>query len=235
MKPIRIFRHIECEGPGSLADVLDDAGVPYEIVAVDQNHPVPPQVNDVSGLVFMGGPMSVNDSLPWIEQECRLIRHAVKQNIPVLGHCLGGQLICKALGGEVGPNPVREIGWFPVRRIVGEAADNWLGDLPQEFIAFHWHGETFSIPPGAAHLLESELCPHQGFAIGATLALQCHVEMTAPMVREWADRYRDELVQPSSSVQSAQSMVEDVEKRANSLQQTARVLYRRWLEGVRRS
>lgn len=234
MKPVRIFRHIECEGPGAFADFLDESAVPYEIIAIDKDQPIPPSVGEVAGLVFMGGPMSVNDPLPWIDQECRLIREAVDQDIPVLGHCLGGQLICKALGGRVGPNPVKEIGWFPVRRLADDAANAWLGDLPETFLAFHWHGETFSIPAGATPILESEFCAHQGFVIGNTLALQCHVEMTAAMVTDWAERYRDELEPHSASVQSSAAMVEAIDQRAHTLQQAARVLYRHWLQGVRR-
>lgn len=232
MKPVRIFRHIECEGPGFLADILDELAVPYEIIAIDKNHPIPPSIADVSGLVFMGGPMSVNDPLPWIDQECRLIRLAVAEDIPVLGHCLGGQLISKALGGQVSANPVTEIGWLPVRGNAKEVAGDWLRDLPQEFVAFHWHGETFSIPAGSTPILESDFCPHQGFVTGNTLALQCHIEMTAAMVVEWADLYRDELKHPSASIQSAQELVRDVEQRTQSLQQIARVLYQRWLQGV---
>ncbi len=232
MKPIRIFRHIECEGPGFFAEVLDEQAIPYQIVAIDKHAAVPASLDDVSALVFMGGPMSVNDPLPWIEQECQLIRDAFKQDIPVLGHCLGGQLIGKALGGRVGPNPVREIGWLPVRKIASPAADDWLAELPDEFTAFHWHGETFSLPAGATPLLESDHCRHQGFAIGKALALQCHVEMTAAMVAEWAERYSDELAQPSESVQGREAMLLDIDRRAESLQQVARALYQRWLKGI---
>lgn len=234
MKPVLIFRHIECEGPGSLADFLDNRAVPYEIIAIDKNHPVPQSLEEVSGLVFMGGPMSVNDPLPWIDQECQLIRAAITQNLPVLGHCLGGQLICKALGGKVSPNPVREIGWFPVHRIDNDIANEWLGNLPDEFTAFHWHGETFSIPEGATLLLASSYCDHQGFAFGNTLALQCHIEMTASMARDWAFRYQDELANPSASVQSIDEMIAEVESRAEVLQRAAQILYRRWLRGLRR-
>lgn len=193
MKPVRIFRHIDCEGPGYLAEVLDREGVPWELVAIDRGEAVPPALDDVSGLVFMGGPMSVNDPLPWIAQELRLIRQAVERGIPVLGHCLGGQLIARALGGTVEPNPVKEIGWHPVRRVAGAEDSPWGRVLPEEFLAFHWHGETFLLPPGAELLLESEACARQAFAVGPALALQCHVEMTEALVREWVERYADEL------------------------------------------
>ena len=113
MRPLTIFRHIACEGPAYLAEVLDHHAVPWRLVKIDAGEPVPDTLDDCSGLVFMGGPMSVNDPLPWIEQELALIRRAQAGNMPVLGHCLGGQLICKALGGTISANPVKEIGWHP--------------------------------------------------------------------------------------------------------------------------
>lgn len=232
MKPVRIFRHIECEGPGFLAAFLEEQAIPFTVVAIDRGDTVPADPGDTSGLVFMGGPMSVNDPLPWIGQECRLIRQAVDRDIPVLGHCLGGQLIAKALGGAVTRNPVREIGWHPVDRVDGDASDEWLQDLPRRFEAFHWHGETFSLPEGAERILSSPFCANQGFVTGKTLALQCHIEMTAPMVCEWADRYRDEIAHPGESVQSKQAMVAHVEPRAAALQQAARVMYARWVAGI---
>jgi GMP synthase-like glutamine amidotransferase len=232
MKPLYIFRHIACEGPGYLATVLEHKAVPYEIIRIDAGEPVPSSIAGCSGLVFMGGPMSVNDPLPWIESGLQLIRAARAVDLPVLGHCLGGQLISKALGGVVTKNPVREIGWHRVIRAGTAVARNWLGDLPDEITLFHWHGETFSIPHGAELLLENRHCAHQAFAIGNTLALQCHVEMTAAMVREWSELYRDEIAAPGGAVQSATEMTRDLEARIRAAQLVADALYSRWLEPV---
>lgn len=234
MKPLLIFRHIECEGPGYLAEVLSRRDIPYEIIAIDKAEPVPAGIEDCSGLVFMGGPMSVNSPLPWIEPELELIRLARAHDLPVLGHCLGGQLISKALGGTVSANPVREIGWYPVRRRDNPAARDWLAGLPEATTLFHWHGETFSIPDGAEVLLENDHCAHQAFAIGNTLALQCHVEMTAAMVSEWAALYHSELDDPAPSVQSVAQMTAGLEQRIAVAQQAADRLYRRWLQPLTR-
>ncbi len=136
MKPITIFRHAPHEGPGYFAEFLEQRRMPYEMIRVDQGDPIPEKLSATSALVFMGGPMSVNDALPWIEKELALIRLAAANNMPVLGHCLGGQLISKALGGRVTKNPVREIGWHPVRRIENTVARDWLGDLPAEIEVF---------------------------------------------------------------------------------------------------
>jgi GMP synthase-like glutamine amidotransferase len=232
MRPLTVFRHITCEGPGYLAEVLERNAVPYDIVRIDQGDTVPSSIDGSAGLVFMGGPMSVNDDLPWIEQELALIRQAQAAGLPVLGHCLGGQLICRALDGTVAANRVKEIGWHSVRSTGTAAARHWLGEQPGGPELFHWHGETFSLPEGADLLLENDNCAHQAFAIGNTLALQCHVEMTAPMVVEWASLYEDELQNPGDSVQSAEQMTSGLDERIEAAQQVADPLYQRWLQPV---
>ena len=232
MKPIRIFRHITCEGPGYLASFLENYNIPFELVRIDKGESPPPQIDDVSALVFMGGPMSVNDDLPWIRQELALIQKAVEIDLPVLGHCLGGQLISKALGGSITANPVKEIGWLPIQKIDNEQAADWLKDIQDDRLAFHWHGETFSIPEAATPILKSRHCAHQGFVIGNSLAMQCHVEMTGEMVREWASLYEDELSVPSDTVQSRETITTDLENKVQQLQQTADALYQRWLRPI---
>ncbi|MEJ2179485.1 MAG: type 1 glutamine amidotransferase [Gammaproteobacteria bacterium] len=232
MKPIAIFRHLECEGPGYLADFLDQHNLPHTLVRIDQNDPVPTTIDDISALVFMGGPMSVNDDLPWISKELTLIQQAAKQDMPMLGHCLGGQLIAKALGGIITANPVKEIGWHSVARQQSATANDWLTALPNDFEVFHWHGETFSIPKAATLLLSSQYCENQAFAMGNTLALQCHVEMTTPMVKEWVTEYADELSEPSASLQSGELILENLEVKINQLKSIADKLYQRWIQAL---
>lgn len=227
MKPIYIFRHIACEGPGYFGEYLNRYQIPSRLIAIDLGDSVPTSIADMGGLVFMGGPMSVNDPLPWIDAELRLIRQAQQAELPVLGHCLGGQLIAKALGAQVQANAVREIGWHDVQQSVQSSP--WLAGLPLSFEAFHWHGETFGIPEGAVHLLESQWCRHQAFACGRTLALQFHVEMAEYMVKEWASLYRKELANPGTSVQSYDAMISDLQVHIKMLQTIADVIYDRWL------
>jgi GMP synthase-like glutamine amidotransferase len=228
MKPVAIFRHLECEGPGYFADFLRKQNLPYTLIRVDQSDDIPESIDAYSALVFMGGPMSVNDDLPWISKELNLIRSAAEKNMPVLGHCLGGQLICKALGGQVTANAVKEIGWHPVQKRVNADANKWLNGLPEEFEAFHWHGETFSIPSGASAILKSEFCNHQAFAINNILALQCHVEMNSEMVTEWAKEYAHELAAPSQSIQSADELTSNVDEKTASINRVADLLYQQW-------
>jgi GMP synthase-like glutamine amidotransferase len=232
MNPIYIFRHQEYEGPGFFQTVLHRHQIPYKIFFIDRDEAVPESIDGCCALVFMGGPMSVNDNLPWIEKELQLIRAAVNADMPVLGHCLGGQLIGKALGGQVSANEVKEIGWLAVEKLDNEQSRDWLGQLPQTFEAYHWHGETFSVPPGASNILQSEKCRHQAFVINNTLALQCHVEMTESMVRQWAQTYTHELVEGIPSIQSAQEMIINLKERIGRLQGIAEKIYDRWLQPV---
>ena len=211
MKPVAIFRHSPGEGAGYFATFLDAHSVPWQLVRIDAGDPVPATPDAYSGLCFMGGPMSVNDDLPWIASVLALIRTAVAKDIPTLGHCLGGQLMAKALGGSVGRNPVKELGWGEVEATDGAAA-TWLGDISR-FEAFHWHGETFTIPPGATRIIKSRYCENQAFVSGPHLGLQCHVEMTEAMIRLWSRQWADEKAAPGHSVQRPEEMVENMEMR----------------------
>ncbi|OGS90752.1 MAG: glutamine amidotransferase [Gallionellales bacterium GWA2_60_18] len=233
MKPVAIFRHYPSEGPGYLAGFLDAHRIPQQLIAIDAGEAVPDSAEGFSGLVFMGGPMSVNDDLPWIAQVEALIRAAVARDIPVLGHCLGGQLMSKALGGRVSRNPVKEIGWGEVVVADNDTARAWFGEI-RRFDAFHWHGETFSLPQDAERLLSSAHCVNQGWARGKHLALQCHVEMTEQMIREWCEIGADEMLaaQDSPAVQSASEILRQMEAELPRLHQVAAQLYGRWITGL---
>ena len=232
MKPVLIFRHIACEGPGYLADFLSAHGIEFKIISIDQGDPVPSSLDNISALVFMGGPMSVNDPLPWVAQELDLIRKAQSAGLPVLGHCLGAQLISKALGGDVIRNPVPEIGWFKVTRYESCLAHYWFNKLPDEFDVFHMHGEQFSIPDGGNLLLKSRFCEHQAFTLGNTLALQFHVEVTEDLLREWVDYYQEDIAIPSASVQNKDEILDDIKNRVFNVNKIADSLYTSWIRNL---
>jgi GMP synthase-like glutamine amidotransferase len=232
MKPVVIFRHAASEGPGYFATYLDRRSVPWRVIRVDEGEPIPESPHEASGLAFMGGPMSVNDDLPWIAPTLGLIRAAVDAGIPVLGHCLGGQLIAKALGGMVTRNPVKEIGWGKVD--VLENGAEWFGS-GGSFTSFHWHGETFSIPQGAMRILSSLHCANQAFVLGPHLAMQCHVEMTPELIRAWCRNWEKEvesLARRQPSVQTPAEMTEAIEEKAKTLNSVADRVYDRWLRGL---
>jgi GMP synthase-like glutamine amidotransferase len=233
MKPVAIFRASSTEGPGYFGTYLHRRSIPWKVVAFDAGDPVPRDARRFSGLVFMGGPMSVNDDLPWIAPALELVRDAVRKDVPVLGHCLGGQLMSKALGGHVGPNPVKEIGWGEVRVAQNEVARDWFGELPA-FETFQWHGETFTIPPGATRVIENAHCPNQGFALGKHFGMQCHVEMTEELIDSWLASGADEMQASCASpaVQEAQDIKRDVRERLGRLNEVANRIYDRWTENL---
>lgn len=235
MNPVAIFRHVPTEGPGHLAGFLDAHGIPWQLIRIDANDAVPEDVTGYSGLVFMGGPMSVNDDLPWIPQVLQLIRRAIGRDVPVLGHCLGGQLIAKALGGMVVLNRYKEIGWGEVEVEDNNTARSWFGSVGA-FDAFHWHGETFSLPSGAAPVLTNRHCTNQAFAVGKHLALQCHVEMTAEMIDTWCKLGAHELAASAASpaVQTAQAIQAATPEKLPQLHVVADRLYGRWISGLAR-
>lgn len=230
-KPVAIFRHSPGEGAGYFATFLDAHRIPHVLIPIDAGAAVPMDVGAFSGLCFMGGPMSVNDDLPWLPPSFTLIRAAVTQGVPVIGHCLGGQMMAKAMGGSVGPNPVKELGWGRVE-VTDPLAAEWLGDITT-FDAFHWHGETFSLPPGATRLLRSAYCENQAFVLGPHLAMQCHVEMTENMIRHWNLSWAAEKAAHGPSVQTPEEMYEGMEVRIAAMGQTADRIYCRWISGLR--
>ena len=232
MNPVTIIRHIECEGPGYLEKVLNRSNIEFQLIAIDQHQPLPTSPEDMSGLIIMGGPMSVNDKDDWIAQETKLIQQAIDNNVPVLGHCLGGQFIAKALGARIIQNPVKEIGWLPVYTEGSQAnLPEWTNEFSSPQTVFHWHGETFELPDGATRLLSSQHCDNQAFIYkDNVLAFQCHIEMTATMVDEWSALYEDELQDPSETLQTRTQMLAGCEQHISSLNKLADKVYEYWLQ-----
>jgi GMP synthase-like glutamine amidotransferase len=188
MPPAKVlaFRHVPFEHLGLIADSLESHGIAYQYADLHCGGARPPNIRDASALIVMGGPMSANDDLAYIRQELDLIGEAVSLEIPLLGVCLGAQLIAKALGARVCANPVKEIGWYPVHWTSAAARDAVFRGLATPEIAFHWHGETFDLPPGAELLAYSEACPHQAYRVGENVyGFQFHLEVTPEMIADW--------------------------------------------------
>ncbi len=190
----------------------------------------------------MGGPMSVNDPLPWITPLCALIRNAVSSGIPVIGHCLGGQLISRALGGSITPSPSKEIGWGTARAEDNDSTRQWLGDwlfdTGGQADVFQWHGEMFSIPPGAQRIFTNPFCANQMFVLGPHLAMQCHVEISAEMIAAWSTSWPAEVrgLNPlPTTVQTPEMMLANVPARLTRMHRLADQLYSVWISGVSRS
>lgn len=195
-----ILQHVPFEDSGCIADWLARRGAAVGHTRFFED----PQLPGLGGLdlvIAMGGPMSVNDeaALHWLSPEKAFLREAMRRGVPVLGICLGAQLIASTLGARVYPNRQKEIGWFELEGIPGDPGDF---RFPDRFTALHWHGETFDLPPGARRLAGSVACRNQAFQCGdRVIGLQFHLEATADGLRQLADNCRHELT-PAPFVQS---------------------------------
>ena len=238
VKPVAIFRYARTEGPGHFATYLSEHGIPWKLVALDENEPVPAALDEFSGLGFMGGPMSANDAYPWTQPVLDLMRHAVDAKVPVIGHCLGGQMLSRALGGTVTRAPIKEIGWVQVETEGNGAAEEWFGPDRRRFFTFEWHEDTFTIPPGGTRVLTGRHCANQAYVVDDRhLGMQCHDEVTAEMIETWLRigiSDIDQNVGLSPAVQDAAAIRAAMPERVPENTATASRLYRRWIANLRK-
>jgi GMP synthase (glutamine-hydrolysing) len=177
------------EGVGLIAPALEAHGLSLEYADLYRPDAKLPEVEDAAGLIFLGGPMSVNDPLPYLKHETDAIVQAVERKQPVLGICLGSQLIARALGGRVYPNQRKEIGWFDIHLTEAASSDQLFSGMNPSETVFQWHGETFDLPARAARLASSEACANQAFRLGSNVyGLQFHLEVTPAMIADWCDQ-----------------------------------------------
>jgi GMP synthase-like glutamine amidotransferase len=200
------LQHVPFEGLGTIEFWLKERG--YEITETALYGSIEfPELSAIDFLIVMGGPMSVNDEeqYPWLAQEKPYIRKAVQSGIPVLGICLGAQLIANAMGAKVYENEFKEIGWFPVEGIPADESDSFA--FPSSVEVFHWHGETFDLPPGAHLIARSSACGNQAYQLGkSVIGLQFHLETTPQSAKEIVTHCRDELI-PGKYIQSEQEIL----------------------------
>ncbi len=188
MKKLLVCQHVPHEILGTLNPLLKKSGFRIRYVNFGRHPDAEPVLEGYHGLVVLGGPMSVNDAdrLPYLTTEMKLIEQAMKTNLPVLGICLGSQLIAKTLGADVYPNQAKEIGWYEVTPTNEAEHDFLVRQFHGTEKIFQWHGDTFDIPRGAVHLAFSALCANQAFRYGANVyGLQFHLEVDEPMINRW--------------------------------------------------
>ena len=214
---VRVLQHAAQEGPGLVADALGARNVDIAVTRTDQGEPVPERLDGEVGLLVMGGPMGVYEveRYPYLAREQRLIESALKDDVPVLGICLGSQLLAATLGARVTPGPRKEIGWFDVTRTDASASDPLLGRTPPKFRALHWHGDIFELPGDAVSLARSELTRHQAFrwgerAHGFLFHLEAGHAQVAAMAEEFADELRGASVDGDALVAETPAAVRDV-------------------------
>lgn len=238
MKPVLILQNLSGDGPAWLARWLADRHVPFDLRDRESGQDFPEHLRGHSALVVLGGEMSANDELPFLRQAERLILQAMDAGQPVLGHCLGGQLMARALGARVVDSPAPEVGWQGMQVEATAEAAHWFGTL-QAAVVFQWHFEAFELPAAAVRLARSAACPNQAFAIGPHLALQFHVEVDDDKVLRWSheegERWRRAREQHPGSVQDGGAMRDGLQRHLLAYQALADRLYRRWLESVPRT
>ena len=198
-------------------EVLRSKDVQLDLIKPFQGEPIPSQLGD--GLIVLGGPMGVYEerSFPWMTGELNAIRKCLDLSLPVLGICLGSQMLAHAAGGQVYRGALPEVGWHPVNLTPEGHLDPLLLELPASFEAFHWHGDTFTLPKDAVRLAGSEWYPNQVFKVGRNAyGTQCHLEVTEKMARDWAAVYSKEFT-PQGGPIRPERVLEGVGPRSRAL------------------
>lgn len=235
MKPVLILQHLRGDGPAYLATWLAAHGIAADVRDTEAGDPYPESIDGHAALAILGGAMSANDPLPSLRQAEALVVQAVARDVPVIGHCLGGQLMARALGAAVTASPQPEVGWHAMQVVATPAAQAWFGDA-SEHLVFQWHEEAFGVPDGAVRLAGSAQCPNQAFAIGPHLAMQFHVELDAAKLARWAaDEDPRYLAQQARwpTVHGGARLRRDTEIHLAAQQRLADRIYARWIASAR--
>jgi GMP synthase (glutamine-hydrolysing) len=180
------FRHVPFEGAGYIEPLLMARGIGLDYADLYREGVADPHIAGYDGLIFLGGPMSANDPLPFLDRERALVAQAVERSQPLLGICLGSQLIARVLGADVHRNPEKEIGWFDLNFTPEAAEDHVFAGIKGPEPVFHWHSDTWELPQGAELLASSEACRNQAFRHGRNIyGMQFHLEITPAMIADW--------------------------------------------------
>jgi GMP synthase-like glutamine amidotransferase len=231
MRPVAILQHQLPENAAYRTTWLERHRVDYVIFNAGADEEFPASIEPYAALAVMGGGMSANDPLLSNRQAEILILQAMRLDRPVIGHCLGGQLMTRALGGTVGPSPQPEIGWQPIEYVNDDLAAHWFGPNPTPTV-IQWHYEAFSVPAGATRLASSASCANQAWSLGPHLAMQFHIEMDANKAQEWAQDEDPKWAQAREiyeSVQDSEEILAGIDPWLCQHQATADHIYRTWL------
>ncbi len=233
MAKIYVLQHHPVENLGTIADALEGAALAWQYVRVYDGQPVPASIKGAGGLIIMGGPMGVyqTDRYPWLGDEMRLIENAMKSNLPVLGVCLGAQILAAALGAKVERNPKgKEIGWYPIRLSDSAKHDRLMRELPATLTPFHWHGDIFDLPSGAVSLASSEKTPCQAFRHGnKAYGFQFHFEATRDGVSAMAGAFAKELDREHIA---ADRMIAQADEFTPALEKISDTVFSRWASPI---
>ena len=193
---VHFIQHVSFEHPGYLMEWAKEKQYAVTFTKIFEGISFP-QLNDFDLLIIMGGPMGIYEiqKFPWLKNEKLFIKKTIDAGKKVLGICLGSQLVAEALGSKVYPNKEKEIGWWPVKKSTNTTIDSFIKKFPEEFITFHWHGDTFDLPKESVRLFSTNICPNQGYLYGSHVAgLQFHPEVTPELVAAMIEHEKEELV-----------------------------------------
>jgi len=188
MSDVLVVQNTRIESSGYLGELLSSDG--FDITSIDAKHEIIPN-KKFSLVVILGAPESANDAFPYLIEEQKLIKNSVNDDIPVLGICLGSQLIAKTFGAKIYSGPKKEIGFYNDLKI--SSGSTFFSGFQNPFTVFHWHGDTFDLPQGAMRLASSEHYPNQAFQYKSAIGLQFHLEVNEEMVNLWLDNTKEKL------------------------------------------
>lgn len=223
-KTALILQHTQEERGGIFEEILLEQGWELEVLPLFSGSPLPPSIKPFGMTLVLGGPMSANDEedYPFLKNEIPFIRRALKIGHPVLGICLGAQLMAKALGASVYRGPHKEIGWYWLSQTPSARSDRIFKQFDPYFLVFQWHGETFDLPTEGVGLAGNMAYPNQAFRIGdLTYGLQFHLEMTQPMLETWLSSWADEIKEAKPQPLTAREIYEDAQIYLDRLQAQA--------------
>jgi GMP synthase (glutamine-hydrolysing) len=234
MVRVLVLQHMGCEGLGSLEGFFDKQGIDHVHVALHAGEKIPSDWDRYNGIVILGGPMNVyqEKEYPFLAEEDAIIKKALTNLKPMLGICLGAQLIAKAAGAKVVTGHRKEIGWYDVNLTYGGRDDLLFNGLPKSFKVFQWHGDTFNIPSKGTKLASSEIFPNQAFRVGNAYGLQFHIEVTESIILDWMKEYGNE-IKDMDYIDSGR-IVKDTKKQSRELIKLADKVYANFLGLVSR-
>lgn len=224
-----VLQHLEIEPPALIGDCLRKEGHTLETVHIHKRDTIPDDLAGYTGLIVMGGPASANDTIPFIEKEVNLLQKAIAQDFPVLGICLGAQLLAKAAGAEILPSPERELGWYRLLSTADGKTDALFSSFPAKGLdVFQWHGETFLLPRGAKLLASCPKVPNQAFRLGSCqYGLQFHIEVDTSIIHKWIDAGESERAHLGEN--GIQNLRLETPQHLSAMQSFCNVMCRNWL------